>query len=132
MIALDTNVIVRFLVRDDERQAQLVYARLKRAEAAKERLFVPLVVLLETIWVLESAYNMTRNEILGAFEELRQMPIFEFESDRVMEQLLSSGRKIKLDLSDLLIAYSAENSGCDTVLTFDRKASRLSLFQLVK
>ena len=58
MIALDTNVIIRFLVRDDEKQAKTVYARLKKAEATRERLFIPLLVLLETIWVLDSAYNM--------------------------------------------------------------------------
>ena len=57
MIALDTNVLVRFLVRDDEKQAQIVYARFKQAESAREVLFVSLLVVLETIWVLESAYD---------------------------------------------------------------------------
>ena len=46
MIALDTNVIVRFLVRDDEKQAQVVYARLKQAEQAREILLIPLLVVL--------------------------------------------------------------------------------------
>ena len=55
MMALDTNVIVRFLVRDDEAQSNLVYKRLKKAELERERLFVPLVVMLEALWVLESA-----------------------------------------------------------------------------
>ena len=50
MIAIDTNVIIRFLVRDDVKQAEIVYARFKRAEAARERLFIPLLVLLEMLW----------------------------------------------------------------------------------
>ena len=132
MIALDTNVIIRFLVRDDEKQSKIVYTRLKKAETDRERLFIPLVVLLETLWVLESAYDMSRCDILDALEDLRQMPIFDFEADRVLDLLLASGRKTTADLSDLLIAHSAECSGCDSVLTFDKKASRQPLFQLMK
>ena len=75
MIALDTNVIVRFLVRDDEQQAQAVYARLKQAEAARETLFVPLLVVLETIWVLESVYDKSRQEILDSLEDLSNFSI---------------------------------------------------------
>ncbi len=132
MMALDTNVVVRFLVRDDEKQAQIVYARLKKAEAAHERLLIPIVVLLETIWVLESAYGMSRSDILESLEDLRQMPIFDFEADRVLDLLLLSGRNTNVDLSDLLIAHSAEYSGCDAVLTFDKKASKFPFFQLAK
>ncbi len=132
MIALDTNVIIRFLVRDDAKQAKAVYARFKKAEVARERLFIPLLVLLETLWVLESAYEMSRNNILDALEDLRRMPIFDFEADRVLDLLLTSGRKTSSDLSDLLISHSAECSGCDTVLTFDKKASKQPLFQLLK
>ncbi len=51
MTALDTNVIVRFLVRDDEEQALCVYKRFKQAEKKRESLFIPLTVLLETIWI---------------------------------------------------------------------------------
>ena len=132
MIALDTNVIIRFLVRDDEKQAKIVYARLKKAEVARERLFIPLVVLLETLWVLESAYDMSRSNILDALEDLRQMPILDFEVDHVLGMLLVSGRNTTADLPDLLISHSAECSGCDSILTFDKKASKQPLFQLIK
>ena len=87
MIALDTNVIVRFLVRDDEKQAQVVYARFKQAESAHEVLFISLLVVLETIWVLESAYAKSRKEILDAFDELKSMPILEFEKDRLFSRI---------------------------------------------
>jgi predicted nucleic-acid-binding protein len=132
MIGLDTNVIVRFLVRDDEKQAQSVYARFKKAEMAGEHLCISLTVILETIWVLESAYGLSRDDILGSFETMRQMPLFEFENGNVLDNLINEGRKTRLDLSDLLIAFSAQAAGCDSVLTFDKKASRLSLFELIK
>ena len=132
MIALDTNVIVRFLVRDDEKQAQVVYARLKQAERAREILLIPLLVVLETVWVLESAYQRSRAEILDSFEDLRRMPILEFERDEVLQRLLASGRESRADLADLLIAFTAQTCGCDSGITFDKKASTLAFFHLLK
>ena len=132
MIALDTNVIVRFLVRDDEKQAQAVYTRFKQAESAREALYVPLLVVLETIWVLESAYGKSRKEILDAFDELKSMPILRFEKDQVLQSLLSEGRKSNVDLSDLLIALAAQSCGCSGAITFDKKASAFTFFGLLK
>ncbi|MCK4563067.1 MAG: type II toxin-antitoxin system VapC family toxin [Verrucomicrobia bacterium] len=132
MIALDTNVLVRFLVQDDEKQAKQVHARLKKAEKNKEQLYVPQAVILETIWVLGHAYGFQRPEILNSIEALTQMPIFLFEADDVLEGLVEQGRQTNLDLSDLLIALSAENQGAKPILTFDRKAAKHSLFQLLK
>ncbi|MBT5832078.1 MAG: hypothetical protein HOH77_17965 [Candidatus Latescibacteria bacterium] len=45
---------------------------------------------------------------------------------------LSQARKTKMDLSDLLIAHSARASGCEYVLTFDRRASNSELFEKLK
>ena len=62
MKALDTNVIIRFLVRDDKQQAEIVYRLFKRVERKNETLFVPLLVVLETLWVLESVYDNANQE----------------------------------------------------------------------
>ena len=131
MIALDTNVIVRFLVRDDEKQAQVVYARFKQAEAVREALFVPLLVVLETIWVLQSAYGKPRKDVLDSFDNLKCMPILEFEKAPVLQSWLSEGRKGNADLSDLLIALAAQSCGCSGELTFDKKASKFPFFRLL-
>ena len=106
--------------------------RFKLAESRRERLRIPLLVLLETIWVLESAYNRTRSEILDAIESLRQMPVFEFEADRAVEGLLHDGPKYKADLADILIAQAAKVSGCGSGITFDKGAARLPFFELLK
>lgn len=131
MIALDTNVIVRFLVRDNERQAQIVYARFKKAESSRESFFVPLLVVLETVWVLESCYDKSRQEILDSLDALTMMPILEFERDQVIQNLLNEGRRSNADLSDLLISLAAQSSGCSGGITFDRKASKLPFFHLL-
>ena len=132
MIAVDTNVIVRFLVRDDAEQAEAVYRRLKEAEAARETLFVPLLVLLETIWVLESAYGKSRLQVLESIEDLRRMTVFDFERDEVIERVLSDGSTSKGDLADLLVAHAAQASGCESGITFDKDAAKLPFFRLLK
>lgn len=132
MIAVDTNVIVRFLVRDDERQAEAVRRRLKLSEERRERFKIPLLVVLETIWVLESAYGKTRSDILDSIRDMRQMPVFEFEADRVIEGFLNDALRCKADLADILIAHSARNCGCDAGMTFDKEAAKLPFFNLLK
>ncbi len=79
MNAVDTNILVRFLVGDDKKQAQLVYKLFKNAEEQNEELFVPLVVVLELIWVLEAVYSIERDEIINAIADLLTMPILNFE-----------------------------------------------------
>ncbi len=132
MKAVDTNILIRFLTGDDQQQAQKVYAVFKAAEREKEELFVSLLVMLEMIWVLESAYGISRADILNAIDDLTRMPIFKFERPSVLQQLLRAAPQNTHDLSDLLIAQSAKENGCKTVLTFDKKASKFNLFELVK
>ena len=132
MKALDTNVLVRFLVKDDEQQAETIYRIFKQAESDKEALFVPLLVVLETIWVLESVYKIPRQEILGSINELVLMPILEFEAQSAILSFVSSALETKMDLSDLLIANSARFSGCECVLIFDKRASNFGLFELLR
>lgn len=132
MKALDTNVLVRFLVKDDEQQAKTVYRLFKQAESKAEAFFIPILVILETVWVLEAVYETTRQEILDSIDELLMMPILEFEAQSAIRSFISSARENKTDLSDLLIAHCAKYSGCDSVITFDKRASKLGLFELVK
>ncbi len=132
MKGLDTNILVRFLVGDDENQAEKVYKIFKKTEAEKKELFVPVLVVLELIWVLESAYGISRSEILDSIDSLLLMPIFKFENIKTLQNFILSASENKLDLSDLLIAHSASAHNCETVLTFDKQASKFKIFELVK
>jgi len=131
MKALDTNVLIRFLTKDDEQQAETIYRLFKKAESGKEEFWVSLLVVLETLWVMESVYEISRQEILDAISELLLMPILKFEATSAIQDLVASGRESDLDLSDILIAHSAKFSGCECVLTFDKRASNFGFFELV-
>jgi predicted nucleic-acid-binding protein len=132
MKALDTNILVRFLVKDDERQAQVVYKLFKQTESGKGMLFISLAVVLETIWVLESVYNVSRKEIIEAFTELLSMPILKFESQPAVQAFTTSAMNASADLVDLLIAQCAYYSGCESVLTLDKRASNSAFFELLR
>ena len=132
MTAVDTNVLVRFLVGDDELQGKKVYNIFKKAEHENGQFFVPLLVVLELLWVLESVYEVPRQEILSSVNELILMPILKFESLSAIQQFTLSAKSCKLSLSDLLIAHSAKAQGCEKVLTFDKKASRHDPFNLIQ
>ena len=132
MKAIDTNILIRFLTGDDELQAKKVYLIFKKAESEKNELFVPLLVVLEMIWVLESVYEVSRKEILDSISDLLLMPILKFDHQSALQQLVNSAQGNKFDLSDLLIAHSAKFNGCETVITFDKKAAKFKLFEFLK
>lgn len=132
MKGIDTNILVRFLVADDEFQAEKVYDIFKEAESNKNELFVPILVILELIWVLESAYEISREEIVDSISELLLMPILKFENQSVVQQFIHTAQGNRYDLSDLLIARSAAEQGCEAVITFDKKASKYTLFELIQ
>jgi predicted nucleic-acid-binding protein len=132
MKALDTNVLVRFLVKDDEPQAKKVYTLFKQAEADKNYFYVPLLVVLETIWVLDSVYEIPRKAILDSVNEILLMPILKFEAQPTIKRFIFLARENKIDLSDVLIACTAKISGCEKILTFDKKASKFEFFELME
>ena len=131
MKGIDTNILVRFLVGDDELQAKKVYTIFKNSEANQSELFVPLLVILELVWVLGSVYKIKRDDIIDSISDLLLMPILKFEQQSALQQFIYAAPKSSLDLSDLIIAHSAKEQGCKTVMTFDRKAAKYNLFELV-
>ena len=131
MKAIDTNILVRFLVNDDPAQAEQVRQLFSGAERQRATYFVPLLVVLESIWVLESAYQVGRNELIEVFSDLLLLPVFEFEQREAVQAMLQTAGNDPLDLPDLLIAKSALWNGCECVVTFDKKAARSDAFELL-
>ena len=129
MKGIDTNVLVRFLVQDDEHQATVVHQLFSEAEQHKQTLLVTNLVLLETIWVLESVYEVERGAVLDSIDDLLMLPVLEFEKQPVVRRFLESARQSALDLSDGLIGQWAKELDCDAVLTFDKKAAKTDLFE---
>nr|WP_320193288.1 type II toxin-antitoxin system VapC family toxin [uncultured Desulfobacter sp.] len=132
MKGIDTNILVRFLVGDDSDQAQVVYNLFKKIELNKTELFVSLLVVLEFLWVLESVYQIERKSIIDSLADLILMPILKFENIEAIQKFIIAAKNSKYDLSDLLIVHASNSYGCEAVFTFDKKASKYSLFELIK
>jgi predicted nucleic-acid-binding protein len=131
MIGLDTNVLVRFLVRDDEEQFERACS-LIRSEAGREELVcVSLLVLLETEWVLRSRYELDKEQILGIFSELLSAGDIRFEDEPAIAQALFMWKDSSAQFADCLIGARHWTLGCSATATFDRRALKLSSFVAV-
>ena len=128
MLGVDTNILVRFLVRDEE--AQFVRARklIKREVAAGGSVFVSQLVLLETEWVLRSRYGLPKNEIIAAISGLLDAADVQFEDEPAVEEALFVWKDAAADFADCLIGARNRRLGCRATATFDAKASRLPGF----
>ena len=129
MKALDTNLLVRFLVRDDPAQAETVRALFEKAQRSGDVFMVTTVVVLELIWVLSSVYGCRRGDIIDSLEQLCMLPILRFEHPGWIHRLISLGRTGDTDLPDLLIGIAGQANGCESTLTFDRRAAQSTLFE---
>ena len=124
MIALDTNVLVRFLVQDDPLQAQLATKLIDQLTDDAQG-FVSREVLIELVWVLERAYHLGRAEIAAALDGLLSATELNIEGSDEVAPALELYRNDGFGFADLMIAAAARRAGASEVVTFDRKAARL-------
>lgn len=125
MPGLDTNVLVRWLVGDDEVQTARVEALLEGARAQGEGFFVPCTVALELEWVLRSRYRFEKPAVLQAFNALLETRELDFQHEDAVERALYRYRQGSADFADCLHTGLGSASGRAPLLTFDERASRL-------
>lgn len=128
MLGIDTNVLVRFLVRDDEAQFEKARKLIRRELAAERRVFVSQLVLLETEWVLRSRYSLTKEVIIATFSSLLDAADVQFENEPAIEEALFTWKDAKADFADCLISAQNRRLGCQATATFDVKAARVPGF----
>ena len=132
MNGLETNVLVRYLVQDDPRQATVATRYIERHCTAHSPCFIGHIVLCELAWVLESNYQQSRAEIASIIEQLLQVGQLEVMEPDAAWRALRDYKNSNADFPDHLMARVNEANGCETTLTFDKKASRQPAFQLLK
>jgi predicted nucleic-acid-binding protein len=113
VIALDTNVVVRFLVADDARQASRSRRILESAQV-----FIAASVLLETEWVLRGAYGLVRSDVVRLLRGLLGIPTVQTDDPALLAQALEWHAR-GLDFADAL--HIAGSAGADHFATFDAK-----------
>ena len=131
MIGIDTNVLVRYIVQDDEEQAAIATQSIEACSVGAPG-WISAIVLCETVWVLSRAYGYEKSTIQSVLQRIFLASELVVEQQ---EQGWSALRDFALgnaDFSDYLIAHMNQASGCKYTVTFDKKASGLRLFRLLK
>jgi predicted nucleic-acid-binding protein len=130
MTGLDTNVIVRYLTHDDPIQTPAA-VRLIDSFTREDPGYLSLVVIVETIWVLEDAYDFKNDRIAEVLEMLLRSEEILIERNDLVLQALRRVRAEKSDFSDCLIERCAHAAGCTYTATFDRRASARAGMHLI-
>jgi len=128
MLGLDTNVLVRYLVRDDAPQFERARRLIRRETSSGEPVLVSLLVLLETEWVLRSRYGLAKAEILAVVSTLLDTSDMAFEDEPSVERAVYSWKSSSADFADCLIEARNRRIGCRATATFDTKALKLTGF----
>ena len=130
MIGLDTNILVRYLTQDDPIQSVKARDVIERQLTDENPGFVSIVAMVETVWVLERAYELTTLAIVRAVERILQTDVLVVENEQEVFTALIALKKGQGSFADAVIAALGARRGCSRTLTFDRKALRLPGFEL--
>jgi predicted nucleic-acid-binding protein len=125
MASLDTNVLVRYLVQDDEHQLELARQLIEQQVQARKTLYIPVSVTLELEWVLRSRYGFNKTTVTETYKSLLQSRELEFQSESAVEIALLYYKTHTVDFADCLHTALAAQSTHTPLVTFDKKAARL-------
>lgn len=130
MIGLDTNVLVRYVMQDDPKQSQKA-SKLIESLTPEAPGFVPLVSLVEIVWVLSSCYDLTRDQIAQALEALLRAKEIVLDRAEQVSQALRTFGASSADFADCLIERTAAAAGCEKTMTFDAGAAKAAGMTLI-
>ena len=116
MLAIDTNLIIRYLTADHPEQSLKAKALID-----SEHVFVCTTVLLETEWVLRSAYGFTSIEVANALSAFAGLPRVWLEDAALIAKALDWTIR-GMDFADALHLVKAQ--GCQAFVSFDRRFAR--------
>jgi len=125
MAALDTNVLVRFLVQDDAAQLAAARRLIRKCVNEGETLFVPVTVSLELEWVLRSIFGFDKPTVVQTLSDLLLAGELTFESESALEAALAHYGQATADYSDCLHVALASAASAQPFWTFDKAASKM-------
>jgi predicted nucleic-acid-binding protein len=122
MIAIDTNILVRYLVKDDADEAELAATFIERELTSERPGFISIIALVELGWVLRSGYGASAAAVSDAVRKLLDAAQLVVERADEVEAAIARPHE---DLADLLIHEIGRAEGCEQTVTLDRRFARL-------
>ena len=126
MPALDTNVLLRYIVQDDETQLAAARRLIRKSIDDGHALFVPITVALEIEWVLRSNFEYSKDQVMAIMSNLLSAAELTFESERAFEVALHLYRDSSADFADCLHIALASQARELPLWTFDKRAAKVS------
>lgn len=125
MPALDTNVLVRYIVEDDSAQLAAAQRLIRKCVSEQQTLFVPLTVTLELQWVLRFNFGYGKPDTIRVLSDLFSAAELSFESEQALEVALELYRSSAADFADCLHIALAAQAGEQPLWTFDKAAAKV-------
>lgn len=130
MIGLDSKILVRYLAQDDPVQSPRATQIMERRLTEDRPGFISLVTIVETVWVLDRAYSLSRQQIAAAVERILQADTLLVQNEQEVFTATIALKTGSSSFADALVAALGQWAGCEATLTFDKKAARLQHFRL--
>ena len=131
MLGLDTNILLRYVLKDDAAQLMTAARIIEKECTTDQPGFINQIVLCEFVWTLARAYDYPRARIVQVMAALLRVDRLSVEEP---EEVASAVAAFEggADFSDALVSMRNRRIGCSSTLTFDRRAARLPLMQIAR
>lgn len=131
MIGIDTNVLVRYIVQDNSVQAKQAAVTLESNCTHDKPGFISLIVLCELVWVLRGAYKYQKPVVVEVLHQILSTAELLVDESGLALAALKEYEKGQADYADYLIARIAKDRGVSRLVTFDNKAGKEEIFDLL-
>ena len=129
MIFLDTNVFLRFYLRDDASKAERCKDLLRDIASGKKRAVTSTMVVAEIVWVLERTYRRPRREIADFVMSLLALPNLRLAEKPLIEAAVASYAVQDIDFIDAYNAALMAHQGVTVIYTYDRHFAKMPSVQ---
>ena len=118
---IDTSVILRLLVKDDEEKCNACARLIREAKHTGIILYIFPITILEIVWVLERIYKYGKKEIREIVEAILNTPELKCELENVFRKALEIYEEKNIKFADAVLGYWSLDKGIRTVFTYDEK-----------
>jgi predicted nucleic-acid-binding protein len=129
MIAIDTNIIIRYIINDDEEKCTLVANLFNKHKGIEQSIFINNIVFCEVIWVLMRGYKYNKEQIITTITLLLTSVEFAFENHSLLFLAVIEYKKNNADFSDILISMTNKGLKYNITYSFDKNACNANVFE---
>lgn len=122
---IDTNYLLRLLLRDNESQFQEVYGLFEKATNEKVHLHTSVIVFFELYWVLSSFYKRNKEACIDNLSDILRMSFLDIENREVLQAAVEIYKNSTLDLEDSYNIAWFRSQKLDHFTTFDKQVLKL-------